>query len=129
MRYPLPTIVFCLLLLLCGAFPLLAQIASPKGMPPLQTFTPAQYGNKGKIWDIATAPNGIVYMAADSHRPLDPDFALADERVSFADGFPYLITNQASLDELSRHYGAEVAMLRSRMKSASAWSSPPRPVS
>lgn len=45
--------------------PLMAQAVPPKGMPPLQTFTPAQYGNKGKIWDIATAPNGIVYMAAD----------------------------------------------------------------
>lgn len=56
----------------------------------------------------------LVYMAADSHRPLDPDFALSDERVSFADGFPYLITNQASLDVLSAHHGAEVAMLRFR---------------
>lgn len=56
----------------------------------------------------------LVYMAADSHRPLDPEYALANERVSFADGFPYLITNQASLDALSEHYGAEVAMLRFR---------------
>lgn len=65
MRDSIPTIVLSLLLLLCGRHSLLAQVVSPKGMAPLQTFTPAEYGNKGKIWDIATAPNGIVYMAAD----------------------------------------------------------------
>jgi AraC family transcriptional regulator, chitin signaling transcriptional activator len=31
----------------------------------MQNFTPLDYNNKGKIWDIDTAPNGIVYMAAD----------------------------------------------------------------
>lgn len=64
--------------------------------------------------DLVGIPCRLVYMATDSHRPLDPDFALADERVSFADGFPYLITNQASVDVLSGHYGSEVAMLRFR---------------
>lgn len=34
-------------------------------MPLLQNFTPEQYQNKGKIWAIGSAPNGIVYMAAD----------------------------------------------------------------
>lgn len=56
----------------------------------------------------------LVYMSADSERPLDPDYALEQERVSFADGFPYLITNQASLDALTAHYGADLAMLRFR---------------
>jgi AraC family transcriptional regulator, chitin signaling transcriptional activator len=36
-----------------------------KGVPLLQNFTPSQYNNKGKIWDIRSAPNGMVYMAAD----------------------------------------------------------------
>lgn len=58
-----PNLFVCCLLLWGGV--LFGQPAIQKGMPPLQTFTPAQYGNKGKIWDIATAPNGIVYMAAD----------------------------------------------------------------
>ncbi|MBW6498940.1 MAG: hypothetical protein K0B09_11155 [Bacteroidales bacterium] len=31
----------------------------------LENFPPSNYQNKGKIWDIASAPNGIVYMAAD----------------------------------------------------------------
>lgn len=34
-------------------------------MPPLENFTPTQYQNKGKVWQIDTAPNGIIYMAAD----------------------------------------------------------------
>jgi hypothetical protein len=42
-----------------------AQRFSLKGMPLIENFTPEQYLNKGKIWDISAAPNGIVYMAAD----------------------------------------------------------------
>ncbi|MCE1200952.1 MAG: hypothetical protein LWX09_02505 [Bacteroidia bacterium] len=42
-----------------------AQELPKKGVPLLRNFTPAQYENKGKIWDITSAPNGIVYMAAD----------------------------------------------------------------
>jgi hypothetical protein len=36
-----------------------------KGVPLLQNFTPAQYQNSGKIWDIQSASNGMVYMASD----------------------------------------------------------------
>ena len=42
-----------------------AQKFSLKGMPFIENFTPQQYLNKGKIWGISSAPNGIVYMAAD----------------------------------------------------------------
>ena len=42
-----------------------AQTIPEKGVPFLENFAPAQYQNKGKIWDIKTAPNGMVYMAAD----------------------------------------------------------------
>ncbi|MEU6575234.1 MOSC N-terminal beta barrel domain-containing protein [Streptomyces sp. NPDC046805] len=34
-------------------------------------------------------------------RPIDPDYALPDETVSLADGFPLLLTTQASLDALN----------------------------
>lgn len=36
-----------------------------KGVPFLVNYAPAQYFHQGKIWDIDSAPNGIVYMAAD----------------------------------------------------------------
>jgi len=42
-----------------------AQKIPEKGVPLLQNFTPIQYNHKGKIWDICSAKNGIVYMAAD----------------------------------------------------------------
>ena len=42
-----------------------AQPVPEKGVPLLQNFAPSQYQHKGKIWDIGSAPNGIVYMAAD----------------------------------------------------------------
>lgn len=42
-----------------------AQPIPEKGVPFLENFTPIQYQNSGKIWDIKTAPNGMVYMAAD----------------------------------------------------------------
>lgn len=42
-----------------------AQTPAEKGVPLLQSYTPTDYHNKGKVWDICSAPNGIVYMAAD----------------------------------------------------------------
>jgi hypothetical protein len=53
------------LLLLLGASTTLAQMLPAKGVPLLRNFTPAQYDHKGKIWDIRSAPNGMIYMAAD----------------------------------------------------------------
>lgn len=55
----------CLLLFFCGILAALAQVLPEKGVPLLQNYPPVQYQNKGKIWDIFSAPNGIVYMAAD----------------------------------------------------------------
>ncbi|MET8244268.1 MOSC N-terminal beta barrel domain-containing protein [Streptomyces sp. NPDC005202] len=36
-----------------------------------------------------------------TRRPVDPDYALPGETVSFADGFPLLLTSDASLDSLN----------------------------
>ena len=56
----------------------------------------------------------LVYMSEDSNRPLDPRYAQGDERVSFADGYPYLVTNQASLEALAAEVGEELSMQRFR---------------
>lgn len=56
----------------------------------------------------------LVYMSANVHRPVDPRYAKAGEEVSFADGYPYLITNTASLEELSSRYGEQLWMNRFR---------------
>lgn len=42
-----------------------AQDIPTKGVPALRNFTPSEYNNKGKVWSIDTAPNGIIYFASD----------------------------------------------------------------
>ena len=56
----------------------------------------------------------LVYMAPDSVRPIDPRYAEEGETVSFADGYPYLITTEASLRELEHRVGYGLGMLRFR---------------
>ncbi|MEM1217145.1 MAG: MOSC domain-containing protein, partial [Bacteroidota bacterium] len=56
----------------------------------------------------------LVYMDQATQRDLDPRYAKAGETVSFADGYPYLITNEASRTALAEHYGAPLDMLRFR---------------
>ncbi|MEV7569635.1 MOSC domain-containing protein [Streptomyces tanashiensis] len=44
----------------------------------------------------------LAHMDAPDHRrPVDPDYALPGETVSFADGYPLLVTTTASLDALN----------------------------
>jgi hypothetical protein len=56
----------------------------------------------------------LVYMPDDSYRPVDPDYATPGDVVSFADGYPLLITTTASLADLNRRLMAPVPMLRFR---------------
>ncbi len=56
--------ILLLIVFFSGSFAI-GQGLPEKGVPLLQNFKPAQYANKGKVWAIATAENGIVYMAAD----------------------------------------------------------------
>jgi uncharacterized protein YcbX len=59
-------------------------------------------------------PCRLVYMPEDFDRPLDPRFAKGEEWVSFADGYPYLVANQASLDALAAEVEEELNMQRFR---------------
>jgi uncharacterized protein YcbX len=45
-------------------------------------------------------PLQLVCMPDDAERPVDPDHAQPGDLVSFADGFPLLVVNRASLDAL-----------------------------
>ncbi len=57
----------------------------------------------------------LVYMPDDSHRPLDPRFQVADDDdVSFADGYPFLLIGQASLNYLNDKLAQPVPMNRFR---------------
>ena len=47
-------------------------------------------------------PCRLVVMPESTRRPVDPEFAVDGEAVSFADGMPFLLIGQASLDDLNR---------------------------
>lgn len=44
----------------------------------------------------------LYFMPQDSARAVDPNYGRVGDRVSFADGFPILLTNAASLEEINR---------------------------
>jgi len=56
----------------------------------------------------------LVFMPDDTRRPVDEDYARADDIVSFADGFPLLVVNRASLETLARDAGSDVDVRRFR---------------
>ncbi len=105
------------------------RVAAP-GMPPLAL--PLAVGDgptrEVQVWDdrVAARPvdaagrwfadflgrdAALVYMPDSSLRPTNPKHGPG--RVSFADGYPFLLANTASRDELGRR-GADVPMERFR---------------
>jgi MOSC domain-containing protein len=56
----------------------------------------------------------LVYMADDVIRPADPVFARPGSRVSFADGFPFLLISEESLADLNRRLAEPLPMNRFR---------------
>ncbi|MBQ0721892.1 MAG: MOSC domain-containing protein [Gammaproteobacteria bacterium] len=56
----------------------------------------------------------LVVVINDTQRQVDTDYALANETVGFADGFPVLLVSQASLDEFNSHLDEPIQMQRFR---------------
>lgn len=56
----------------------------------------------------------LCYMDTAAVRKADPDFAMHGEEVSFADGFPYLIIGEASLELLDSKLADKLSMNRFR---------------
>ncbi|WP_044102135.1 MOSC domain-containing protein [Neolewinella persica] len=56
----------------------------------------------------------LVYMGEENRRPVDPRYAKPGEEVSFADGYPYLITGTMSLVDLSDRLRTDVDVRRFR---------------
>lgn len=56
----------------------------------------------------------LVVMPESSRRKLDPRYAVREESVSFADGMPYVVIGQGSLDELNGRLTHPVGMDRFR---------------
>ena len=56
----------------------------------------------------------LVYMPNNSHRKVEEEYAKNEEIVSFADGYPFLIIGQSSLDELNGRLETPVPIDRFR---------------
>lgn len=56
----------------------------------------------------------LVYMSEENRRLIDPRYGKATETVSLADGYPYLITNTASLEDANERMKESLQMSRFR---------------
>ena len=63
-------------------------------------------------------------MPETTHRAVDPAYARQHDAVSFADGYPYLLIGQASLDNLNQRLAEPITMHRFRPNIVVAGSAP-----
>ena len=56
----------------------------------------------------------LVYQPDETHRAVDNKYSIKNELVSFADGYPFLIIGQASLDDLNSRLDEPLPMNRFR---------------
>lgn len=91
---------------------MLVDIWDSKGVPAL-TVSPA-----ADQWftNVLEKPCRLVHMPETTHRAVDTTYARDPENdaVSFADGYPYLLIGQASLDYLNQRVAEPLSMLRFR---------------
>jgi len=58
----------------------------------------------------------LVYMADDTERQVDLNYAAPGDQAAFSDGFPLLLISQASLDDLNRRIGDEPPLSMRRFR-------------
>jgi uncharacterized protein YcbX len=63
---------------------------------------------------IMGQPVRLVYMNDPASRPVTPLYGRPEDRTSFADAFPFLLTTEASLGDLNRRLALPVEMRRFR---------------
>ncbi|KAF1054691.1 MAG: putative protein YcbX [Stenotrophomonas maltophilia] len=73
-------------------------------------------GDAAAAWlsDVLERPCRLVAMPDTRARQVDTAYARPGEQVHFADGFPLLLINQASVDDLSSRVGRTLEVLRFR---------------
>jgi MOSC domain-containing protein len=80
-------------------------------------FCPANWlGENAAGWfsEFLDCACSLVHMSDSVVRPADPAFAPPGTRVSFADGFPFLLTSEESLADLNRRMAQPLPMNRFR---------------
>jgi MOSC domain-containing protein len=97
---------------------------SAPGQPPLPVAAPAEArgaemlwvsvwrskvraaaaGDQADVWfsGYLGRPVRLVHLDDPTRRQVDPQFGAPEDRVSFADGYPLLLTSMGSLDQLGR---------------------------
>ncbi len=63
---------------------------------------------------VLETPCQLVYMPDEFEREVDPDFAVADDIVSFADAYPFLVIGEGSLNDLNSKLEEPLPMNRFR---------------
>ena len=100
--------------------PLRIPGARPTGEPDVEvtvwddTFIAKSVAAPGLGEYVGLPEAKLVYMDETVQRPVDSRYAQGAETVSFADGYPYLITTVASAQALAERLGQPVEMLRFR---------------
>ena len=81
------------------------RVRARRASPEADTWLTQRFGR----------PVSLVFMADPARdRAVDPDYARPEDHVSFADGFPLLITSRASLDDLNIRLASPLPMDRFR---------------
>ena len=94
------------------------------------TGAAARAGAAADAWltEFLGSPSHLTYMDDTSVRPTNPAYSLPDDRVSFADGYPLLLTSTASLEALGSWIaelgGEPVPMTRFRPNAVVAGTEP-----
>ena len=80
------------------------------------TLFAARVGDGADDWLRAFlgVPCHLVEQPGDVRRPVDPAFATPEDQVGLADGFPFLLISQASLNDLNDRLQTPLPMLRFR---------------
>jgi uncharacterized protein YcbX len=92
-----------------GQDPLTVPVPGPSGTVPVEIFRDKVEGvladdNAAHAWCSAYLGADVRLVHMDdpaTRRPVDPEYALPGETVSFADGYPLLLASAASLDALN----------------------------
>ena len=73
-------------------------------------------GRQASQWfsEFLGTPCKLVYMPDEARRAVDPEYAVGDTVVSFADAYPFLLVGEASLEELNRRLERPLPMNRFR---------------
>ncbi|GAB4023579.1 MOSC domain-containing protein [Spirosoma migulaei] len=74
--------------------------------------------------NVLGTPCRLVFMPETTQRAVDPKYAREEDTVSFADGYPYLLIGQASLDTLNQRLAEPITMRRFRPNIVVQGSSP-----